>query len=108
MKKFKAGRLIVTLEREEFNAQMNPDGPNLLLEVTSTGITVDRPRVAGWSFGVNQRPIAERLKRCIEAGKAFKGYEILTDVNGKTYISSEQAGFFHKRHLNPELKRLGF
>jgi hypothetical protein len=69
---------------------------------------VSRRDVAAWSFNLHHRPLAERLKKCIEDGKAFKGFTVEKDVNGNLYASVEQAGFFHGRHMNAELEKLGY
>lgn len=117
MKKFKAGSLSVVMRNSDEQELKFHDGENFLhLEVFASGIDVDRKeasglvRVHGWMFGLepSQRKLAERLKKCIEAGKAFKGYEIRTDIYHETYISAEENGFFHKRHMNASLKKLGF
>jgi hypothetical protein len=66
---------------------------------------VDRERSSGWGTG-KSRPLANRLAKAIRAGAAIADLEVLTDVNGKTYV-----GYRHvvgARHLNADLKRLGF
>ena len=66
---------------------------------------VDRERSSGWSTG-KSRPLANRLAKAIRAGVAIDGLEVLTDVNGKTYV-----GYRHVvsgRRLNADLKKLGF
>lgn len=105
MKKFKAGDLKVTI------AEKLDDGMAVLLRVAvlaTEQMGVDRSDVAAWSFHAKQRPLAERLKKCIEDGKAFLGYLIETDEDGHTYIAQENAAFFHGRHMNVELKKLGY
>jgi|TARA_R110000824_G_scaffold190282_5_gene371798 hypothetical protein len=66
---------------------------------------VDRPSTYGLSTGKN-RKIAERLAAAINAGVAVVDTEVLTDVNGDTYVSGRNQ--FYGRRLNADLKRLGF
>lgn len=91
---------------------VNGDGETVLeLNVLATPqLKVDRPDIASWEFNLKQRPIAERLQRCIDAYKAFVGYTVEKDVEGKTYVIEETADgiFFHKQHINNSLKKLGF
>ncbi len=64
---------------------------------------VDRPNVGGWVVAEKH---VKRLTVAIMAGAACPATEILTDVNGKTYVD-----FTHvvsARHINAELKRIGF
>jgi hypothetical protein len=57
-------------------------------------------------FGIGGRSLAERLIRAIDAGKAYTNTYRATDVNGAEYLG----GDFHVlgRHLDADLKRLGF
>lgn len=79
----------------------------LVLDVTADGLA-DRSDVAGWVFPVKKKEMLLRLERCIKANKAYLGYEIKIDINKKTYISATQSQFFHGRHMNASLKKLGF
>lgn len=79
------------------------------VDVTWTGCPLDRASTGGWLFDLDQKSLAQRLVKCINADKAYKpNVEIKTDVNGKTYVSAETTEFFHKRHMNVSLKKLGF
>ena len=67
---------------------------------------VDRPYVGGYSTGTNYR-LAERLAAFMKSGNAWSsGPEVLTDVDGKTYVNSNLR--INTRRLNAELKRFGF
>jgi hypothetical protein len=66
---------------------------------------VDRPNVGGWSAGRNAQ-LAARLKRAIESGAAFGRVQVRTDANGRTYIDTMALVF--GRHMNADLKRLGY
>ena len=106
MKKFKAGDLKVTLAERVSTLDRTKE---LVLKVTATKqMNVDRDDVAAWSFGLEQRSLATRLKACIEAGKAFLGYTVARDDFGKTYVREESAEFFHGRYMNSSLKKLGY
>jgi len=66
---------------------------------------VDRERSSGWGTG-KSRPLANRLAKAIRAGVAIADLEVLTNVNGETYVSYRHV--VGARHLNADLKRLGF
>ena len=66
---------------------------------------VDRTAGSGWSCGSN-RKLAERLAKCIKAGKAITDPEVKTDIYGETYVGH---GFnILMRQANADMKRLGF
>jgi hypothetical protein len=74
------------------------------LTVTPVWSGVDRAR--SFSVAVRQLSVASRLKAAILAGAAYPVRGVLTDVNGQTYVD-----FDHNvmgRHLNADLKKLGF
>lgn len=113
---FLPGQLRVTLtvetaaERYGINQPgVRPSERFLIFDVTAPGLA-QRDNVAGWVFADNPagRNKARRLKNCIMAGLAFGGYSVLIDVGGQTYIAAKQRGFFHGKHFNRELTRLGF
>lgn len=106
-RRFVPGDLNATLELKPSRLP-GDSGTDLCLEVLYTGADVDRNHVAGWVFSPSQRKLAERLLACVQAGRAFTGYEVKTDVHGKTYIDAKQAGFFHRKHMSGELRKLGF
>lgn len=72
--------------------------------VQANGDELDRRYVAGWS--VPNEKLAERLVKAIHAGVVLDVNGVLTDVNGKTYLSctSKVLG----RTMNADLKRMGF
>src|SRR5262245_55235026 len=78
----------------------------MVLDVHAVGLGTDRTHIAGWVFERKKLPLFERLKRCIEAGKAFDTYEVLTDVYGHTYITAHQVEYFHRQYMNGSLKKL--
>ncbi len=91
----------VDIRWEEANGEFSPAH----YSVWPTFSGVDRPRTSGWSTG-KSRPLANRLAKAIRAGAAIDSLEVLTDVNGKTYV-----GYRHvvgAKHLNADLKKLGF
>jgi hypothetical protein len=68
---------------------------------------VDRPCVGGWSLPLGARPLAERLKRAIEAGAIHGRASIETDANGNTYVATTQVRV-SGRTMDSDLKRLGY
>lgn len=64
---------------------------------------VDRPYGTGISV---QKKLASRLARAMEAGAVFLDPQIKTDINGNTYI--EARCMVLGRHVNADLKKLGF
>lgn len=80
----------------------------LVLEVRLRPGIAARGDLASWLFALKQRDAADRLRACVDAGKAFTAFELLTDVNGRTYVSATHAAFFHKQHLRTSLTKLGF
>jgi hypothetical protein len=69
---------------------------------------VDRPNVGGWGLLLRHEKLALRLKAAIEAGAVYGKVERLTDVNGKSYINTQLRLRILSRHMNADLKRLGF
>lgn len=69
---------------------------------------VDRPYTGGVGLpnSPSGRALAQRLKKAIEAGVAFKPEGVQTDANGKTYVVAH-AGVIGRR-LSADLRRLGF
>lgn len=65
---------------------------------------VDRPR----TYGIATRTLrdAQRVARAMSAGVFFTFVHIATDVNGQTYVAGVPQAF--GRHLNADLRRLGF
>jgi hypothetical protein len=84
----------------------HPDCPGVFLKE----ISIDRPNVGGWIFGTtpSQVSLANRLVKAINAGAVYCDAKLMTDVNGKTYVSANTTEFFHKRHMNVSLKKVGF
>ena len=66
---------------------------------------VDRPLGAGISCGT-KHALAVRLQNCMKANKAFGDIGIGKDIFGKTYASYNS--LVSGRHLNADLRRLGF
>lgn len=94
---FKDGDLQVTMKEEN---------GGYFIEVTSS--LAMKKDVAAWCLGPKDKKLAGRLLACIQSGKAFTGYHIMTDVEGKTYISARHAGFFHGKQMGMVLRSLGF
>jgi hypothetical protein len=76
------------------------------LSITPVWDGVDRPRSFSWGVKSTHRKLAERLKAAILAGVVFYKIQKGTDANGQTYptFSCRVSG----RHMNADLKRLGF
>jgi hypothetical protein len=79
--------------------------PGLLVKPIWKG--VDRPYVGGWGIPIDARPLAERLKRAIEAGAVYKDARIETDVDGRTYVATTQVRIVG-RGMSADLERLGY
>jgi hypothetical protein len=65
---------------------------------------LDRTDGGGWVLG--NKATAVRLVAAVNAGVVFGTPELLTDVNGRTYVHA--ANGVHGRTANADLKRLGF
>ncbi|MBM4469831.1 hypothetical protein GS982_20545 [Rhodococcus hoagii] len=65
---------------------------------------VDRPDTGG--YAVRDRRTADRLVAAIRAGVVYTNPTIVTDVNGKTFVSADRA--VYGRTLRADLRRLGF
>lgn len=96
----KAEGVVVTFDR----AEIKPDSTPGYFVVRAYFSGVDRPE--GTGFVVKGKPLAERLKRAMEAGVVHTDLHALFDRNGKTFAS-------HRTHvlarmMNADLKRLGF
>lgn len=72
---------------------------------TDTREALDRPETHRISCGQNLQ-LAKRLASATEAGRVHEAAEILTDVDGRTYVQSS-ATVMGKR-LNADLTRMGF
>jgi len=71
---------------------------------------VDRPSAGGISLGhKDDKSVSRYLPRvvaCILAGAFHEVHGIKTDVYGKTYVNATAK--VYGRHLNADLKKLGF
>ena len=74
--------------------------------VTVTTPVTDREDVYAWALPSKDGALASRLARAVQAGAVLTNPVVKTDVNGKTYVSvdSQVMG----RHMNADLKRLGY
>lgn len=92
-----AVRAILTITDGEIHVEAHWEAP------------VDRPRAHGWLIGPHtpaKSALAARLINAINAGVIFPNPVIKTDINGKTYVQASST--ILARHMNAELKRLGF
>jgi hypothetical protein len=92
-----AENLDVTVER----------GDSLTVRTRYVGvINVDRRDLIGFGLRAKDTVLAERLQRAILAGVVFTPATVGLDKTGRAYIvtSTKVSG----RHLNADLKRLGF
>lgn len=69
---------------------------------------VDRPQTGGVALPdtPSGRNLADRLKKAIEAGVAYRGLAIRQDNAGQTYVATDARVL--GRTLNADLRRLGF
>lgn len=88
------------LERTEIKT--DPDDGHLSVWTVWHG--VDRPCTSGMS--VKDRKMAARLTAAIEAGAAVTRGDVLTDVDGRTYVDEHWNVL--GRMLNADLRRLGY
>lgn len=65
---------------------------------------VDRPDTGG--YAVRNQRTADRLKAAMLAGVVYTDPEVVTDVNGKTFVSASRTVL--GRRINADLRRLGF
>lgn len=76
-------------------------------------------RVGGFGLSANHDALAHRLCNAIEAGVVYENLSLAQcdrDVDGQSRASSEQKEFYVRvgklnvigRHMNADLKRLGF
>jgi hypothetical protein len=93
----------------ETNTCLGDDRPSLAVSAVSP----ERPDLearysmaTGYVDDPKAKKLAERLSKAINAGKAFTTPRVMTDTAGKDYLGFdvEVSG----RHLNADLKRLGF
>lgn len=72
------------------------------------GIKLDRDEVMGYMLPDTSsgRKMAQRLRRAIEAGAAFRPTEVLTDIEGQTYLGCKVQVW--GKYMNSCLKELGF
>jgi hypothetical protein len=73
------------------------------MDYPDAGVT--RPRSYGISCGNNRR-LADRLARAVDAGVVMIDPEVRTDIYGGTYVSSTSV--VSGKRLNADLKRLGY
>ena len=85
------------------------DDGYLRAEIHWTGADLDRSCVHGISLGKDsprKRALSDRLTRAVACGAAHTTPQIKADVNGNTYVDARCRVL--GRHLNADLKRLGF
>jgi len=84
-------------------------GTHVLVTYTFPHAGVDRAAIQSISCGrdnTKARALGRRLCAAITAGVVVKDAKVLTDINGKTYVSFNSAVL--GRYLNADLKRLGY
>ncbi|SDH53382.1 hypothetical protein [Microbacterium sp. 77mftsu3.1] len=77
---------------------------NLFVHTRVDGIELDRRDMVG--YGVSTTRNALRLAAAVRAGAVFHDFQVLTDRNGKTYLSASSR--VYSRTMNADLKRLGY
>jgi len=79
---------------------------SLYVEVTWTGVELDRPSTGGICVKKTDRKLAERLKRAIEAQVVHVNPKVVKDLFQQTYVQSDCRVM--GRRLNADLRRLGY
>ncbi len=70
-----------------------------------TGVVLDRPISFGMGCGSNLQ-LAERFAAAVNAQAAFTDIKVINDCNGKSLVSANCK--IMGRHLNTDLKKLGY
>ncbi len=78
----------------------------LVVDTTVLFPKVDRTDLMGFIMKPAKCVLAKRLATAINAGVVFENPTIETDVDGKTFVSSDMNVM--GRHLNADLLRLGY
>lgn len=76
------------------------------IEVRPIWKDVDREHSSGWGFRPEQRPIAERLRKAILDDAFFTDAQVLTDVDGRTYVGANHGAM--GRTMERDLERIGY
>jgi hypothetical protein len=84
----------------------NIPGMDTMLHVQPVWRGVDRCRIGGVLLAAKDTAKAQRLQRCMESGAAFDFVGIATDVAGQTFVHYNSR--VYGRHLNADLKKLGY
>jgi hypothetical protein len=87
-------------------ATIREDDEGIHVDVTWSGVELDRPSTGGFGLKKTHRQLAERLKRAIDAGAVYPVATVARDVNQKTYVRADSK--VGGRHLNADLRRLGY
>lgn len=95
-----------SLEEVPDNFSTSGEQTGWLVKAHWTSPDVDRPYTGGWLFPKRHRALAERLVRAINAGVVFYDQQVVTDVNGKTFVQAWSR--VYGKRANADLKRLGF
>jgi hypothetical protein len=91
--------------RVEFREHTRVAPDKSFIEVCQIWEGVDRPYVGGYSVGMS-KPLANRLKRAMEAGVAFPFRWVAVDNGGATFVHTEYN--INCRYMNAELRNLGY
>jgi hypothetical protein len=94
----------VQVEAETLETVLTGGTPIHGWNVRPVWANVDRPTTSGWF--VSKPALRDRLVAAIKAGRAVTPHGIATDVGGKTYVATTHV--VSGRHMNADLKRLGF
>ena len=102
----------VAIEIEERKVEASDAQASVFVNVIARPVLgLDRSHVYGWSVGPMSAKavnLAARLQAAVLAGKAFQGpAETKRDVNGRTYLSAPSCQIMG-RHMNADLRKLGF
>lgn len=102
----------VEIQIEERKIEASDATPSVFVNVVARPVLgLDRSHVHGWSVGPMSAKavnLAARLQAAVLAGKAFPGEaEPKKDIHGRTYLSAPSC-LIMGRHMNADLRRLGF
>jgi len=98
-----------TIDRMRPVAHMEVGEHGLSVTVSWPEAGVDRPSTGGYGLGADtaaSRKVGARLVAAINDGAVHFDPEILTDVNGATYVSASRRVF--GRQLRADLTRIGY
>ena len=86
------------------DVEVTNDGTRI--NVTPIWAGVDRPVSFMWGLKPSHGRLADRLVRAVKAGVVIVNPHVKRDINGRSYVEFDLK--VSGRHLNADLKRLGY